>query len=323
MGTLAGVYNRGVIMGGLTSAPSSTEMLTVDSSGNMGRQSIPSSSVVPFLMQGRLTLATGTPVTTSDLTSQSTLYYTPFCGSVVTTYSGSAWVNSILTEKSLALSGLTSGKNYDVFLYDNAGTLTLELSAAWTNDTTRADALTTQNGIYVKSGATTRVYLGTFRTTSTTATEDSCANRFLFNAYNQVHRKVKITDTTDSWTYASTTIRQARATATNQIAIVNGLDYGMVVDITALAMSTGTGPDSFVGIGYNSTTANSADIAASAPTSTAILTAMAKIGHNPGIGYHYYAWLEWNSTSSTRTYYGDRGLANTAVQSGLFGTVVI
>ena len=36
--------------------------------------------------------------------------------------------------------GLTAGKVYDVFLYDNAGTLALSLSAAWADDVTGTDA---------------------------------------------------------------------------------------------------------------------------------------------------------------------------------------
>jgi hypothetical protein len=84
------------------------------------------------LCQGRLTTESGVGVSTSDRTSQSTIYFTPYLGNRVALYSGSAWAEYTLTERSLALSGLTSGKNYDVFLYNNSGTLTLELSAAWT-----------------------------------------------------------------------------------------------------------------------------------------------------------------------------------------------
>ena len=132
---------------------SSGQALTTNGSGTL---SWAAAGATPYaLAGGRLTLTSGTPVTTSDVTGAGTLYYTPYTSGQIALYSGSAWVVYTFTERSLSLT-LTSGKNYDVFLYDNSGTLTLELSAAWTNDTTRADALTTQDGVYVKSGATTR-----------------------------------------------------------------------------------------------------------------------------------------------------------------------
>lgn len=93
------------------------------------------------------------------------MYYTPYQGDRIALFNGTNWSVNRFTQLSFTLSGLTSGKNYDVFVYNNAGTITLELSAAWSTDTSRTDALTTQNGVYVKSSATTRRYLGTFRTT--------------------------------------------------------------------------------------------------------------------------------------------------------------
>jgi hypothetical protein len=104
-------------------------------------------------------------------------------------YDGSTrWNVRQSAQFSLALGTLTSGKPYDVFCYDNAGVPTLEF-LVWTNDTTRATGLVYQDGILVKSGATTRRYLGTFYTTSTTTTEDSLAKRYLWNYYNRVIRQ--------------------------------------------------------------------------------------------------------------------------------------
>lgn len=143
-------------------------------------------SVLNTIINGRLTLTSATPVTTSDVTGASTIYFTPYRGGNVSLYNGTSWQSHTLTEVSLALSGLTSGKNYDVFLYNNSGTLTLELSAAWTNDTTRADAIALQNGVVIKSGFSTRRLVGTIRTTGTTTTESSRAKRFVSNLYNEV-----------------------------------------------------------------------------------------------------------------------------------------
>lgn len=109
----------------------------------------------------RLTLTSGTPVTTSDVTNASTIYCSPFSGNLISLYDGSNWVTYSSNEFSLALGTLTNATPYDVFCYSNSGVPTLEF-LAWTNTTTRATNLVYQDGILCKSGALTRRYLGTF-----------------------------------------------------------------------------------------------------------------------------------------------------------------
>lgn len=145
---------------------------------------------VPHMCEGRLTLTSGTAVTVGDVTGATNVYFTPYGGNRISLYTGSAWEIVEFAETTEALGTLTSGLNYDVFGYNNGGTLDLE-KVAWTNDTTRATALVLQDGVLVKSGATTRRFLGTFRTTSTTATEDSVTKRFLSNYYNRQTRGMK------------------------------------------------------------------------------------------------------------------------------------
>lgn len=153
----------------------------------------------------RLTTESGVPVSTSDRTAQGTIYLTPYEHNCIGLYDGTSWRLSTSAEVSLALTA-TSGKNYDVFAYDNAGTLTLELSAAWTDDITRADALTAQDGVYVKNGATTRRWLGTIRASGANVTEDSESKRFVWNRYCQVIRQAWTIDLADH-TYGSATER--------------------------------------------------------------------------------------------------------------------
>lgn len=157
----------------------------------------------------RLTTQTAVPVSTSDRTAQSTIYFTPYAGNQVSLYSGSSWTTYSSAEVSLALSGLTSGKNYDVFAYNNSGTLTLELSAAWSGDNTPTDSIVLQDGVPVKSGATTRRWVGTIRTTATTTTEDSAANRFVWNVNNQATRRLEYYDNgANSHSYGTSTWRE-------------------------------------------------------------------------------------------------------------------
>ncbi|AMV20561.1 hypothetical protein [Planctomyces sp. SH-PL14] len=74
------------------------------------------------LQCGRLTLLGGTPITTADLTAQSTVYFTPWRGNVVSLYDGADYQPYSFSELNVALTGLTSGKNYDVFAYRTSST---------------------------------------------------------------------------------------------------------------------------------------------------------------------------------------------------------
>jgi hypothetical protein len=108
-------------------SPAASKVLTSDASGNATWQT---PTVINTICQGRLTFASGVPVPTSDITAATTLYFTPYQGNQIALYNGSAWVLYTLTERSLSLSGLNANTAYDIFIYDNGGTLTLE-AVAW------------------------------------------------------------------------------------------------------------------------------------------------------------------------------------------------
>lgn len=282
----------------------------------------------------RLTTESGTPVSTADRTAQSTLYLTPDPAGpipgMVSLYDGTRWKLYSNAEVSLALSGLTSGKNYDVFLYDNAGTPTLELSAAWTTDTTRADALTTQNNVHVKSGATTRRYLGTIRTTGTTTTEDSGGGgttqvggrRFVWNLHNRVPRHLAVIDTTDSWSNAAAPIRQANGAAGNKVEYVCGLGLDAVEAVVNCSVSlvSNSARAAIVGVGVDSVTAFAGQRqgAYNASGSNVAGTATGLYRGHPGAGYHYLSWLE-SGADGTCVFVGDNG--GDGRQAGLYATV--
>lgn len=259
--------------------------------------------------EGRLTLTSGTPVTTADVLTAGTLYYTPYLGGRIRIYDGTRWKVYTFTERSLALT-LTSGKNYDVFIYDNSGTLTLELSSAWTNDTTRADALTTQDGVYVKSGATTRLYLGTIRASAANQTEDSEKKRFVWNAYNRVSKPLFAQMTgTVSYTYTTATVRAVNSNTTvgeGRFEIVCGLSLDMVqARVQDYSSNSSAGVNHWYGIGFDSTSTNSArNVAGQNPVVTQIVPGqMAELMRFPGIGYHFIQWLEWSAATGTTTWY--------------------
>ena len=258
----------------------------------------------------RLTLTTATPVTTADVTGATTIYCTPYKGNQISLYSGSAWVTRSRAEFSLALGTLTSAKPYDVFCYDNAGTPTLEF-LAWTNDTTRATALAYQDGVLCKTGALTRRYLGTFYTTSTTQTEDSAANRNLFNYYNRVRKPMVKTETTASWTYATGTWRPSNNNSANKVSVMIGVaEEAYRVTCNGFGSSTSSG---YIGIGADSTSSNSATVSGVIEAVTRVQVS-ATLETTPAAGYRYFQALEYSG--ATTTYNGAYSVIQAA---GIFG----
>lgn len=346
----------------------------------------------------RLTTETGVTVSTSDRTSQATLYFSPHTHSLLGLYDGTSWKLHILSEIAIALASLTSGKNYDVFAFATtaapsstntttdivtfgsaqgwatgsqvtvdatasgltagtvyfwnaassttgsfhttlanalAGTskvdltgnvtanvtgLSLELSAAWTNDTTRADALTTQDGVLVKSGTTSRRYLGTIRTTGTTTTEDSDAKRFVWNQYNRVPRRLaKGYEGGSFWSYSSTTVRQANANSAHQVEAVNGqtawVDLLLVPIFESGASNTG-----LAGIGFDSTSAFASDQYATAADLGGSMRhpLPCRFAREVALGYHYYSFNEASSAGGAAfNFFADRGYG----RSGCIGSI--
>lgn len=271
--------------------------------------------------EGRLTLTTGVPFTTSDVIGASTIYYTPYVGNGISLFDGtSTWTQITFTELSLALSSLTSDKNYDVFVYNNSGTATLELSAAWTDDVTRADALTRQNGIWVKNSAKTRRLVGTIRTTGTTITEDSSAKRFVWNVKNAKNKMLKVTESTNSWSYNLIALRPVNNNTSNCFEFVQGDD--MLVSVTAMGIASNNLSGSnivSIGIGVDSTTVSSANMMGANALSNEAEQMSAFYKGYLSIGYHKITWLE--SGNSNVTFYGTAGSA-TIVQTGMIGEIL-
>lgn len=249
---------------------------------------------------GRLTLTSGLPVNGADVATATTIYFSPHLGNRIALWNGSMWVVYAFSELSLALGTLTSDKNYDVFCYDNAGTLTLEFSAAWSSDTARTDALALQDGVYCKSGALTRRYLGTFRTISTTQTCSFLGNthqaggkRFLWNAYNQVPLQLSVIDTTGTVSYSTAAWRQYNAATGNKVEYVQGLTGYLVEAHVVSTYGDTSGNNAYTNIGVDSTTT------ASGHHSLGYLAYGAQHAHHAflsSLGYHYLAWLEWGGT---------------------------
>lgn len=279
------------------------------------------------IIEGRLSLTDGVSVTTADVTGASTIYFTPHTGRRISlpdpTSSGTIRLYYLGNTLSIVLSSLTSGLPYDLFIYDNAGTVVLD-KVAWTNGTTRAVAIARDTSLGYWTGTVNSSigrYVGTFYSTSTTTTEDSAAKRLLFNAHNRVRKSMIAIDTTDSWNYSTASYQQANASTANQLAMMRGLDEDSVDAFarSAVLNSTATLRGVRTGIGLDSTTANSATVydRDTCENTKVVRLSAAYVGY-PGVGYHYLAWLEFGGGADTQTWRGDEGGIR---QCGIHGTV--
>lgn len=242
---------------------------------------------------GRLTLATGDPINTAGSTG-GTLYFTPYNGNYIGLYDGSATWNLLpFSEVSIAVPGTTGV--YDVFAYNNSGTLTLE-TLAWTNTTTRATSLVFQDGVYVKSGATTRRYIGTIYSVSGTAT-DNATLRGVWNYSNRVQKVLFNSDSTSSYTYTTNGVwRLMDASASWTIKVVVGQNDSLIdVKVTAVITSTNVNVYYYLGVGYDRTNGNDSNYG-NARIAGVVISLCPSPGliNRPDIGLHSYNGVEYN-----------------------------
>ena len=247
-----------------------------------------------------LTLSSGNPYPTTDQTGKTTLYITPYGGgNQIALFNGSIWNIRTSAEFSIALGTLTASLPYDVFVYDNAGTPTAEL-LAWTNTTTRATSLTQQDGVYVKSGALTRRYIGTIFTASTTTTEDSLTKRFVWSLYHH-NLKPLYKSLVSAHTYnpGVQTYRQWNADTTAKLEYVVGIDLHPLS--CSIAADTYNGSAPFVGFGIDSTTTPNFELGFSANSSSSQIYGGAGGYRYYGIGYHAVNILQRASDTTNFT----------------------
>lgn len=257
----------------------------------------------------RLTGTSGNPIPATDPGVVATIYLTPYRSGWISLYDGNGWVLRSTSEISIPLGTLLNNTNYDVFVY-YSGSVGCLISQAWASSTVRTDQLSRQDGVLVKTGAPAQRYVGTFRTVSTTQTNDAVTQRFIYNEYNQTRRSLFVFDSTASWTYASTTVRQVRATATNRVDIVVGQTTPIEASATALSAGGASGIRVLPGVGIDSTVTNVAtNVGSASSTNFASETNLNRAEYDGAItaGYHAINWLESLNVATSSTIYGLAG----------------
>lgn len=290
-----------------------------------------SNAIVP--PQGRLTLATGVPVMTTTTTG-STVYYTPYLGTWVPIYNGTAFAEVSFAEVSQALSDTTKSPGaatannlYDVFCWVDGGTNRCTRGPAWSTSTARGTGagtteLTTVSGLYLNANAITNgpaaqrgTYVGTVVINSGGSVEwtyGSAASgggySFLgvWNQYNRVAIATAVIDSGTSYTYTPSTVREARGSSNNFVKIVSGsastsalISYTQRVD-TAAAV----GAIASWGAGLDSTTSfiqqrNNC----STPVAAAVTCANSNVvTFNTGLGVHTITANEQSDGTNATTF---------------------
>ena len=274
--------------------------------------------VAPHVNEGRLTLTSGTAVTTADVTGAGTVYFALDKGDQIALYDGSsAWVTVVFAEMSIALSGGTASKPNDIFLDYNGGSPALAI-LAWTNDTTRATALVKQNGVLCKTGDLQQRYIGTLWLDSSSQCADSNEKRHCWNLENQRIRPLKRLEPTSSWTYTTSSYQQANGSSANQVDVVLGVAQSVLVILNAISKNTVNTNWRMNGIGLDGTTLKGIT---GSVTETADQQGMTTSSYTEitAIGRHYFVWLEMSSAGGTTTWNGD----DAGVQhSGMTGSVM-
>jgi hypothetical protein len=291
---------------------------------------------------GRLTLTTAVPVLSANVSAAATVYYTPYIGNLVPIYDGTRFLLTTFTELSNVLANSSSGKagpaagaaakNYDLFVWNDAGTMRLTRGGAWNADTSRSatteNDLTRVNGVLLNLNTITNgpaasrgTWVGTIRTDSGGATVTwhtgavgTTANLGVWNMFNRVDVGGFVADPTDNWTYAGGVFRAADGASTMRVSFVTGLAEDFIearYEAIGNPGTTGAGT-CIVGVGLNSITTASGKKGFSGTANFAcdlLATHRCQV-----LGFNYLQALEANLTVSV-TFYGDNGSA--LIQSGL------
>ena len=292
-------------------------------------------SALPSTFEARLTLESGVAVSTTDQLAKTTLYLTKHKGNKIALYNTvlARWLIYTIDEISIAIPS-TINTNYDVFLYDDDGALTLVL-VAWHDSTagasqrTLADpawgGTTLQDGIRVKDGELNKRFIGCVGTGSVSGqTEKSKSKVLIWNYYNRVATDIGAFESTANWTINVTDWRKLNDSTDARVEIIIGLQEDLIeLRVEALFKANVASVNYCVGIGENVINANTAysnGIGTNilALTVNSYLLAQNSMKKIPaGVGRHFYQAIEKTLTTNTAQVFGD---ASDTRRTGLFGT---
>lgn len=292
--------------------------------------------------QGYLTLLSvnsGGPIQSGDVTTATTVYYSPYVGNQIPVWNGSSYSILTFSELSLTLTASwTANAIYDVCVFSNSGVATLVTGPAWTNATagngTRGTgAGTTQisrvQGLWVNTvsmtganGANTYAipvnqctYVGSIFIDGTNGQVSAYrtygqSRKFgVWNPYNRVPIVLQMGDGTASWTYNTATIRPANNNTANVMTVFSGLQEEQAsCDVTQTITVNNNLATGSIGLGLNSTTTFAGflgRIQSPGPaTNVTAGTEHAPYVLQPSLGINNLTALETATAPTTTTFFG-------------------
>ena len=297
---------------------------------------------------GRITLTSATPILSSDVTGATSIYYALYLHDRVPIYDGTNWVMTAFTEltntttdntKNPAAVGANS--NYDLFVWNDSGTLRLGRGPAWSSATARGTgAGTTElervNGIWMNKNAITNgpgadrgTYVGTVRSNGSSAidwiaTPAAAAGGALctlgvWNTYNRVLSSALCRSSDSSWTYASAIWQAFNNSATQRVNFILGLNEDEITGQVSTFISVdGVSSNARISVGLDATNAMGqlANVVYEASGSSAYLEQTPRWQGLAGIGFHFLAPLEY-AAAGTITNYGNAGQVG-VTQTGFY-----
>lgn len=270
----------------------------------------------------RLTLTSGVAVMQTSVAGATTVYATPVGGGYVPLYDGTALtmvkfaeVSQATTDTTKSPAAVAASKVYDLFAWDDAGTKRVTRGPAWTSDTVRGYDFTNVDGILVNASAITNgpaaergTWIGTIASNAASTIDyilgaassgGTAAVLNVWNAYNRVPTAVLVIDNGAPYTYASSTIRQARGSSGNRISFVVGAqEDGVSALYSTTTVIAASGAASF-GVGFDSVTTYARSPFVAQSTVANSLGGPSGGQWRPGIGPHYISALEASMIGTT------------------------
>ena len=246
-----------------------------------------------FAPGGRLSLQSGTAVTTTDMHSGTTLWYNSYVTDMLPLWDGSKIVPVQFAPTAIPLAGLSGTSSFDVFAYLNSGVPAYETSM-WTSPTARAVNISMQNGRLSKVGDATRLYLGSFYTSSGGQTDNSLLKRNVWNYYNRLPLTGYIISS-DSHTYNSTTYRYWNNNSSYYLEFVLGVvESPLIANLYYITNTAATNNVARTAMTFDGSTALDLDLPFSYSTTETILSTSHSTNKIPscGIGWHIISIME-------------------------------
>jgi collagen type VII alpha len=312
--------------GGVSGATGATGTGTAGATGATGAAL--STNLAPG---GRLSLSSTAAVQATDVAGGTSIYYLPMYHPylpVVGLTLPSAGVSLALDSNTGHTGYQASGSLYDLFLYDDSGTLVLGTGPAWSStsargtgagttqidQTTVAGIWTNTNSMTLRFGsasgntltasAGTALYVGTMYASA----NGECTCEFfpapasggsntivgLFNAYNREPGSARSQDSSTGWTYSSATWRKTDNNANNRVSYVDGLNVirlHTLCTVLATPANPPSGDNCLIGVNLNSTTATPTSATQMGASSATVLL----INDNffaPTLGFNYIQAME-------------------------------